>query len=98
LEEYGFYIASQIHTRKQVYDEIHELIKIPGRKDIDRLKAMLSFEPVDRISSIRPEMIKFTLPYKEKLIELWKDDYHKNQDKSLASLVSGQDYEPLFNL
>lgn len=94
FDQYGIFISEKIYSRDLLNSEIKEMLKKTGCKDRLRLDQMLELKSTNDLSGLRESLIKFSLPYKNELIELWKEDHIKEGSKSLASFIS--DYDLLF--
>ena len=98
FDQYGLYISEMMFTKEQFYQEIAEITKLPEFiNDQIRLNKLLNLRPTNDISGLRKNLIKFSLPYKDKLITLWKQDTVKTlagNDLSITQLI--RDHELLF--
>lgn len=94
FDQYGTFIAENIYSRKQLNLEIEEMLKEQDCKDRLRFEQMLELTSTNDLSDLRESLIKFSLPYKNELIELWKKDHDDKGSKSLASFIN--DYDQLF--
>ena len=94
FDKYGIFIAGNFYSRDQLNLDIEEMLKEQDCKDRLRLEQMLEQKSTNDLSGLRESLVKFSLPYKNELIELWKEDHNKKGSKSLASFIN--DYDQLF--
>ena len=96
FDQFGIYIAEKIFSREILNKEIFKLLSMQDCKDKPRLKKMLQLSASLNLKGLKNELIKFSIPYKNELINLWKIDKLKNKNLSLVNLI--KDYEELFHL
>lgn len=94
FDQFGIYIAEHIFSRDKLNDEIMYLLKDPDRKDHQRLEAMLSLTSTNMLDGLKDELISLTTPYKDKFIELSKQNIVNRHGNSIASEID--DLETLF--
>jgi len=83
-DKIGIYIASKIFSKKTLNKEIKKLIKKKNIMDNDRLEFILSTEGSLNYDNLRNDLIEYSLPYKDQLIELWENDKKQKQERSLV--------------
>lgn len=94
FDQFGLYIAEVLLGREKIDEEIKSLLDDPSRQDVERLRLMLKLPGTKDLSSLRAELIGFIKPYKDKLIESWKESIPVLGDKSLATYF--KNFESLF--
>lgn len=94
FDQFGIYIAEHIFSRDKLNDEIMYLLKDPDRKDHQRLEAMLSLKSTNMLDGLKDELISLTTPYKDKFIELSKQNIVNRHGNSIASEID--DFGTLF--
>ena len=92
FDQFGIFLAEQIFSRKQLDKEINEIMKLEEWKG-DYSPKLLSLSSTNDLDNLRNDLINFTKPYKENLIELWKEDAARG-GHTLTHLID--DYETLF--
>lgn len=98
MDQYGLFITEMIYSRKEINQQIKKIINLPDCKDKTRLEQLLTLPSSNELSGLREELIDFSLPYKDKLIELWKKDAQESSDRNdLAITRLVKDYDALFD-
>lgn len=93
-DRFGIYIAESLFSREELISEIKQISNLPNCKNKDRLKIVLSLEATNYFANLKNELIEFSIPYKDKLIALWKESTKIKNGKSMTSLI--EDYDSLF--
>lgn len=95
-DQFGIYIAEQIYSRKKLNEEIVALMEKRECNERERLRCMLSLQGTTDLKNIRNELVEFSMPFKNELIELWEKD--KNNSTSECPLLAKEieDLEILF--
>jgi hypothetical protein len=94
-DQIGVFSSINIHSREKLSSEIECKLKNTCL-DEARLKFLLKLMPRNDLDGLRDESIAVSMPYKDKLIELWKKHHNEYGRNSLASYIN--DYEILFCL
>lgn len=93
----GIHIAERIFSRERLNADITEIVKMPDCKDAARLRRLLSLSSSSNLGDLkdlRNDLVAISMPYKDRLIDLWKKDVAQRGSNSLASLI--HDYDALF--
>lgn len=94
FDQFGKYVSLNMHGTKRLEYEINILKEVAGDIEKERLEMIQVLTPKNRIEGLRKIMLDFSKPYKDELIQYWKEDYEDNGANSLTSLIS--DYDKLF--
>jgi hypothetical protein len=97
FDQYGLYIAELLYSREEINRQFEMIIKMGDCGDLERLNKLLSLPSSSDFSSLREDLIKFSLPFKENLIELWVKDLKEvtlAKEPAITQLVN--DFELLF--
>lgn len=95
FDQFGIYIAEHLFSREKLNIEIDHMLNDPDCKDHARLKMMLSLSGSNFLGNLGSSLIDFSKPYKDKLIELWKNDIKIWGNGALASQIDN--FETLFS-
>lgn len=85
FDQFGLYIAEMLFDREKIDHEIRLLLGDHSREDLARLEQMLSLRGSKDLGHLRADLLDFTKPYKDKLIEYWEESVRRLGDASLAS-------------
>ena len=85
FDQFGLYIAEKLFGRKKIETEIKSFLNDPSREDSARLKLMLTLHGSKDLSNLRKDLIIFTKPYQDKLIESWEESIRVLGNESLAT-------------
>jgi len=94
-DKFGKYFSHQFYDEpKKLEDEIDKLIINSDCEDSKNFSLIKNVKPTNNFEGLKESLIKFSMPYKEKLIKLWEKSVEINGEYSLASKIG--DYETLF--
>ncbi|KKL71781.1 hypothetical protein LCGC14_2091470, partial [marine sediment metagenome] len=85
FDKFGLHIAEKLFGRKKIENEIKSLLNDPSREDTARLNLMLTLHGSKDLSNLRKDLIIFTKPYQDRLIESWEKSIRKFGNESLAT-------------
>jgi hypothetical protein len=93
------FVAShgKIHPSESPHDHEIEKIKLQkSDKERERLEFVQYTSPSNDFSGLRERMVAFSRPYKDELIQCWKNHIREHGENSLASLILNYDalFEP----
>lgn len=97
FDRFGIHIAERIFSREKLNADITQILKMPNCKDAVRLRKILSSSSSSNLGDLRHlrnDLVAISMPYKDRLIELWKKDVAQRGSDSLASLIDN--YDALF--
>lgn len=96
FDQFGIYIAERVFSPEKLNEEISQRLDMPECKNRKRLEKMLMLHGSNVTQGLRNILVRFSMPYKDKLVELWQEDAVKRPGNSLAELIS--DYDALFKV
>ena len=85
FDQYGLYIAEMLFGRERIDFEIMLLLDDHSREDLARIKLMSNMHGSKDLGGLRKDLIEFTKPYQDKLIESWEESIRVLGNGSLAS-------------
>lgn len=86
----GIHAAECLFSRKELNAQIRERLKTHRCEDPVRLQKVLSLSgcpSLGDLEDLRDKLVSLSSRYKDKLIELWREDKDKNSDRLVASYV-----------
>lgn len=97
FDQYGLYIAELIYSREEINRQFEMILKNDACGDRERLTKLLHLPSSSDFTNLWRDLIKFSLPFKENLIGLWKEDLKEAtfaKEPAITQLVN--DFELLF--
>ena len=94
IDQFGIHIAECLYSREKLNNELQERINSPKCRGRKHLEKMLSLSSSNNFNNFRNRLINFSLPYKYRLIELWKNEKENPNGNKLTKCIL--DFEALF--
>ena len=91
FDKFGVYVAERLFSRKELNAQINQRIKMLSSKNTFHFEKMISLSGSSNFGNLRDSLIDFSMPYKDKLLELWRKDVVKRGSNALASEIDDLD-------
>ena len=95
-DKFGKYVSIKLHNINKLSHEIEKIKLKKNEKERERLEFVQDTSPSNDFSGLRERMVAFSRPYKDELIQCWKNHIREHGENSLASLILNYDalFEP----
>ena len=75
-DQFGLAISEALYGRARLEEEIHRILSDGLTEGKLRLQKTLDLQPSKDLRGLWAELAQFALPYRDRLLELWKQDRH----------------------
>lgn len=96
-DEFGKYLSIKVHGQGVLGREIEEKLILERDYEKARLLFIRETGPSNDFSGLREKLVAFSMPYKNELIECWKEHISLHGEESLVKfIVSNHHYDEFF--